>query len=247
VAKGDRPGDYQVYASDMNEEMFTNNWLGPFYGFDRVLETFALTDNPIRFKPIDIYYHFYSGTKAASLKALHTVFDSVLKQPVFPIFTSEYLKRVLDWRRASVARSGDQWVVRSGQNLRELRWPGEGVPDMTSTSNVSGYTPGPGGLYIHMGGDEVSFKIIPKPSRHVVYITQASGFIRQFKRSDNGMRFNFGGYYKPFVEMGDAGGCRASIDGKPTGSASKTGILRLAVSGHAAKPVSYHSIEVNCG
>jgi hypothetical protein len=247
VTKGDRLDDYQVYASDMNEEIFTNNWLGPFYGFDRILETFALTDHPIRFKPINIYYHLYSGTKAASLKALHTVFDSVLKQPVFPIFTSEYLKRVLDWRRVSVARAGDHWIVRSGHNLRELRWPGKGVPDMTSASNVSGYMQGPGGLYIHMGDDEVSFKIVPEPSRGVVYIAQASGFIRQFMRDDNGIRFDFGGYYKPFVEMSDAGGCRGSVDGKPTGSASKTGILRLAVSGHAAKPVSYHSIEVNCG
>lgn len=247
VAKGNQPGDYQVYASDMNENVFTNDWLGPFYGFDRVLQTFALTDKPIRFKPINIYYHFYSGTKAASLKALRTVFDSVLKQPVFPIYTSEYVKRVLDWRRVSVAREGDRWIVRSGHDLRELRWPGAGVPDLASSWGVSGYTPGPGGLYIHMGGNEASFTITPKPSEHVVRIAQAAGFVRRFDRTDHGMQFDFGGYYKPFVELAGAKGCRATVDGKPAGYGGGTGMLRLTVSGHAAKPVSYHSIKVNCG
>src|SRR5690606_6250210 len=70
VAKGDAPDEYQVYAATMNENVYTNDWLGPFYGFNRVLETFAMTDEPIRFKALDIYYHFYSATKKASLAAL---------------------------------------------------------------------------------------------------------------------------------------------------------------------------------
>ncbi|UHL63654.1 sugar ABC transporter [Paralcaligenes sp. KSB-10] len=246
LAKGDRPGDYQVYAGVMNENVYTNDWLGPYYGYDRVLETFALTDKPIRFKPIDIYYHFYSGTKTASLKALHTVFNAVLKQPIFPVFTTEYLERALDWRRVAVAREGNRWVVRSGQYLRELRWPGSGVPDLSTASDVSGYLPGPGGLYIHMGGDQASFAISPKSSGNIPYIAQASGFVRNFERTGRGMQFEFGGYYKPFVQLADAGSCRATIDGRPAGAAGKGGALQLSVSGNAAKPVSYHSIKVNC-
>jgi hypothetical protein len=246
VAKGNGPDEYQVYASDMNEDVFTNNWLGPFYGFERVLETYAMTNKPIRFKAIDVYYHFYSGTKAASLKALHIIFDAVLKQPVFPIFTTEYIKRVLDWRHVAVAREGDRWIVRSGQNLRELRWPGAGVPDLSSSSDVLGYLPGPNGLYIHMGGDQASFTIAPEQPRPVAHITEASGFVRQFKRDGNGMQFKFGGYYKPFIEFADAMGCRASVDGKPAVAANKTGALRLNVSGEAVKPVAYHLIKVNC-
>jgi len=41
-----------------------------FTVFERVIETFKLTDEPIRFKPVDIYYHFYAGTKPASIVAL---------------------------------------------------------------------------------------------------------------------------------------------------------------------------------
>lgn len=246
ISKGDRASDYQVYAAVMNENVYTNDWLGPYYGFDRVLETFELTDKPIRFKPIDIYYHFYSGTKTASLKALHTVFDAVLKQPIFPVFTTEYLERALDWRRVAVARDGNRWIVRSGKSLRELRWPGKGVPDLSTALGVAGYLPGPGGLYIHMGGDQASFTMSPKPSESIPYIAQASGFVRNFERMPGGMQFEFGGYYKPFVQLADARSCRATVDGRHAVLAGKGGTLQLNVSGRAAKPVSYHSIKVTC-
>lgn len=246
VAKGNEPNEYQVYASIMNENVYTDDWQGPFYGFDRVLETFAMTNKPIRFKAIDIYYHFYSGTKIASLRALHTIFDDVLKQPVFPIFTTEYIKKVLDWRRVSIAREGNRWIARSGQNLRELRWPGEGVPDLSSALDVSGYMAGPGGLYIHMGGDQASFTIVPSQIKPKPYIDEASGFVRQFERTEDGMQFLFGGYYKPFVKLVDAMGCRASIDGKPAVAASRAGVLQLKVGGNAVSPVDYHSVKVTC-
>ncbi|MGT2493991.1 hypothetical protein ACU4GD_34565 [Cupriavidus basilensis] len=40
-----------------------------YHGFERVIETYELTDRPLRFKPVNIYYHSYSGTKVASLRA----------------------------------------------------------------------------------------------------------------------------------------------------------------------------------
>src|SRR5690606_38821397 len=122
----------------MNENVYTNDWLGPFYGFNSVVETFAMTDEPIRFKALDIYYHFYSATKKASLGALEYVFDTAMKQPVFPIYTTEYIKRVLQWRRVSVARDGERWIVRSGADLRQLRWSGAGVPELANASGVTG-------------------------------------------------------------------------------------------------------------
>ncbi len=246
VAKGNRLDEYQVYAGVMNENVYTDDWMGPFYGFQRVLETFALTDTPIRFKPVDIYYHFYSGTKAASLKALHTVFNAVVKQPVFPIYTTEYIKRALDWRHVAVAREGNRWVVRSGANLRQLRWPGAGIPDLSTASGVSGYLPGPGGLYIHMGGNQASFTIGPQAGGNTPYIAQASGFVRNFQRTGTGMEFELGGYYKPFVQLADAMNCRTSIDGKSAGMVGKTGAKTLNLSGKASQSISYHSIKVNC-
>ena len=40
--------ELQIYAPIMNENVYTNLWRGPFYGFRRVIETFKMTDRPRR-------------------------------------------------------------------------------------------------------------------------------------------------------------------------------------------------------
>src|SRR6185436_7226346 len=131
---------YQVYAPVQNENLYTNLWTGPYYGFERVIETFELTDRPLRLKPISLYYHSYSASKRASLAALHKVYQWALARPVMNVYASEYVDRVLDFRSATVARDGDAWVVRAGQHLRELRAPAElGPPDLEASAGVAGY------------------------------------------------------------------------------------------------------------
>ncbi|VVE34197.1 sugar ABC transporter [Pandoraea cepalis] len=251
VEKGSLPTEFQVYAAVMDENVYTNDWLGPYYGYTRVLETFAMTDKPIRFKAVNLYYHMYSGTKVASLNALKEVYNAVLKQPVFPIFTTEYIRRVLDWRRVAVAREvaadgTTRWRVRSGADLREMRWPGAGVPVTGTSDDVAGYLPGPGGLYIHMGGDTAEFSIAPKGAERTPHIDEAAGFIRDFQRTGRNLSFRFGGYYKPFVSVANAAGCRISVDGVAKGRADGAGRLRAEVSGVAEKPVVMHTVGVDC-
>jgi len=112
---------YQVFTGAQNENVYTNDWLGPFWGFKKVVQTFELTNSPRRFKPIDIYYHFYSGSKMASMKALQYVFDWAIQQDVMPIFTSEYIPKVMDYYTVSMANEGDEWLVEGMKDLKTLR------------------------------------------------------------------------------------------------------------------------------
>jgi polysaccharide biosynthesis protein PelA len=118
----ERGGYYQIYTGAQNENVFTNNWLGPFWGFKRVTQTFELTNSPRRLKPIDIYYHLYSGSKRASLEALKYVFNWALKQDVMPIFTSEYIPKVMDMYTLSLANEGDQWLINGTRDLHTIRF-----------------------------------------------------------------------------------------------------------------------------
>jgi polysaccharide biosynthesis protein PelA len=106
---------FQVYAPNQNENVYTNDWTGPFYGFDRVLETFEMTELPRRLKPVNIYYHTYIASKPASIQSLHKVYQWAMNQPLHPIYSSEYALRVLDWRRATVARD---WTSAKGERLQ---------------------------------------------------------------------------------------------------------------------------------
>ena len=113
---------YQVYAPVQNENVFTNLWHGPFYGFRDVISTFQLTDRPRRLKPINIYFHFYSGSKLASLKALRQVFDWALAQDVVSVFASDYIHKVEDFQHLSLARKGDGcWQLSGDGALTTLR------------------------------------------------------------------------------------------------------------------------------
>ncbi|MBU1990308.1 endo alpha-1,4 polygalactosaminidase [bacterium] len=117
----ERGAYYQIYTGAQNENIYTNNWLGPFWGFKKVVQTFKLTNTPRRLKPIDIYYHIYSGSKRASLNALKYVFDWAIKEDVLPIFTSEYIHKAMDFYTVSIANEENRWLVSGMKSLRTLR------------------------------------------------------------------------------------------------------------------------------
>ena len=112
----------QVYAGIQNENSYTNDWLGPFWAYKKVVQSFEMTNRPKRLKPIDIYYHFYSGSKQASLDALKYVFDWAKKQDVIPLFTSEYIPRVLEFYNYAVVKGeANTWRFSGLDKLDTLR------------------------------------------------------------------------------------------------------------------------------
>jgi polysaccharide biosynthesis protein PelA len=242
---------YQVYAPNQDENIYTNDWQGPFYGFARVLETFDLTDHPRRFKPIDLYYHMYSGTKVASLHALDQIFTAVLKQPVLPVQVTDYIEKVLDWRSFAVARTvgagaGESWLVRGDGKVRELHWAGTNAPRLDTGSGVTGYSAGPDGTYIHIADGSARFSWSTGTAT-LPYIAEANGFVRDFRRTAHGLAFDFGGYYQPFVKLANAGACRVKVAGQPVATRRDGTLLRFDTQGTPGTAVSYRSIEVTCG
>ncbi len=145
-------GDYfQVYAPNQNENVYTNSWTGPFYGFERVIETFEMTDTPRRLKPINIYYHTYIATKRASIQSLHKVYQWALTQNVHPVFASEYAQRVLDWRRATVSRdmATQALQLRSGAHLRQWRVADPSGWNASQCEGVAGHAVHAGQRYLN--------------------------------------------------------------------------------------------------
>ncbi len=252
---------FQVFAPNQNENVYTNLWHGPYYGFERVIETYELTDRPLRFKPVNIYYHSYSGTKVASLKALRKVYDYALAQPLFPVHSTDYVRKVIDWQGMAVARElgGDgkqpaAWIVRGDGNLRNVRWTGSDVPDVADSQGVTGTSPAPGGgVYVHLadGASRIAMRAANAPARPASpEIVEASGFVRDWRRSRQGdtqrLRFDFSGYAKPFFRLAGADRCQVAIDGKTAGGVRDRGAQRFDTAPVPNPRSVKQSVEITC-
>lgn len=204
-----RNGQFQVFAPNQNENVYTNNWTGPFYGFDRVIETFELTDRPFRFKPVDLYYHAYSGSKTASLNALHRVYAWVAKQDLYPVFSSEYIRKVLDFNAMVVARTPDGFRVRGQGELRTLRVPGAMPvpPDFAASSGLAGMSPAPEGEYLHLTGASADISMKPAVARQP-FLAEANARLVDFERRGRNLHFGLDGHVPLALALGNAQGCR---------------------------------------
>lgn len=188
-------GDYfQVFAPNQNENVYTNNWLGPFYGYERSIETFELTGAPYRLKPIDIYYHAYSASKPASLLALTKVYNWALKQESTPVFVSDYVRKVEDFNHMVIARAEHGWLVRGNGALRQLRVPSAlGAPVMEVDGAVAGFRDVGDIRYVHLAADEARIHFSHGEVRQP-YLVSANATVTQLKsmNDDEGTSMSFG-------------------------------------------------------
>jgi len=213
-------GVFQTYAPIMNENVFTNLWTGPFYGFERVIETFQMTGAPRRLKPINIYYHSYSASKTASLNALHKVYAWALSQSPHVVFASEFIRKALDFNAMVVSRENGAWRIRGNGDLRTVRAPESlGRPDAAASQAVAGYRPGTEGNYAHLAGDDalLRFSAIPSiPSTpSTPYLHEANARIAGWKANGDSLRFTLSGHLPLEFSLAASPRCTVSADGKP--------------------------------
>lgn len=186
-----RGGERQVYASFPNENIFTNLWKGPFYGFRDIVDSFKNTESPVRLKAIDIYYHFYSGERMAALRALALAFEYALSQKIFPVFESEYVMMARDFFDTRIFElAGGGFRIESGGALRTVRFDRTDLnPDFARSTGLVGFTHYQGSLYVHLD-ESTAHEVFLTPSKPArPYVAEASFYVRDFTHSAGEMRF----------------------------------------------------------
>jgi hypothetical protein len=245
-----KSGHYQVFAPNQNENIYTNKWQGPYYGFERVIETFRLTETPVRYKPIDIYYHTYAASKPASIAALHKVYRWALGQPVTPLYASQYIRKVLDFEQSTLARdlATGELILRTGADLRTLRLPrGAVMPSLSKSSGLAGIAPGPSADYLILSAAQTRLVMVPDP-QPVVHLQQANGMISDFERGGaTDIRFTLASNVTPAFSLAHASACNVTANGKRLVGKAEAGAdpaIRYAIPEPAAG--ARQRIEVNC-
>jgi len=198
-------GNYiQIYAPVMNENVYTNDWAGPYYGFQRVIETFEMTDKPRRLKALDIYYHFYSGSKQAAVTALHKAYKWTIKKDIFPVYISEYAQKILEFRTIVSARNLNGTLYYSGfNNLRTLRSFNKEVwPSISQSNNIIGYRDLHDAKYLNVGTKKEI--ILKMKNRDPVkpYLIQTNGRINKWENKNKTITLSLSSHTPLIIEIG---------------------------------------------
>ena len=183
-------GQYlQVYSGAANENIYTNLWQGPFNGFINVIDNFKNTDSPYRIKPINIYYHFYSGEKVSSLAALKSIYDWVLTQEINPLFASEYVQVVKGFESARIDKiKKNHFRITNNGLLRTIRFDKTILtPDYNLSKNVVGHFVKNNSLYVSLGDLDQTDIVLSNQNTSNVYISHSNSIIDKVLIKNNEM------------------------------------------------------------
>lgn len=179
-----RDGVVQIYSAAPNEVVYTNLWKGPFYGQKDVIETFKNTESPRRLKPINIYYHFFSGERLAALETLKSLYAYARSQPIFPVQTSQYVRIANDFYRLRLFKLGDGYRVMNDGELRTIRFDQEKRNvDMESSKGVIGFKKFQGSLYVFLDESAIHDVKLTSKAPQRAFVEESNFFITDFKAS----------------------------------------------------------------
>lgn len=229
---------YQVFAPNQNENVYTNNWRGPYYGFDRVIETYEFTEKPRRLKPINLYFHAYLLTKRAGMQSFDRIMAYAQGQETTPVHAADYARKVQGFQHLVVARTAEGWRIRGATNLRTLRLPAAlGPPDLARSRAVAGYRDGAEGRYIHLS-DAAAELVTATRSEQVPRLVSANARISAYTVDGGVRRWTLDGQVPLEFTLADAGACRVSVAGRELQPVRRQAALfHYALPAHAARPL----------
>lgn len=206
----------QIYAPIMNENIYTNEWLGPFDGFRRVIETFNMTEFPRRIKPVNVYYHFYAGTKKAALRSLEEIYDWTMQQDLMPILPSEYIVKVPHYRTAGVARTLDgRWKVSGLGPIKSLRTLArDSFPDLANSDSLIGAAVTHDATYLHTNGANSLTFDLTGSMPYLPYLVSSNASVKHWQvRPDSSISVRLAGAIPVDLEIGGASDCNITVHG----------------------------------
>lgn len=248
----------QVYSSDSNENTYTNLWNERYFGYRYLPATLLHTESPLRVKPVNLYYHMYSGEKEPSLRAVIENLRYARSQELAPIAASRYSAIVDGFHTAVIVEVAPRrWRIDGRDGLDTVRFDhadGEAV-DLAASAGVVGQRHFQGSLYVALDAAERApiVALAPPgkpPATTRPYLIESRWQISKLRAQGAGFEFEARGFGPG--EMGwqvvpnAAYAIRIAGGTGPAESlqavATREGVLRFTVAGSAIRPVSVRVI-----
>ena len=197
-------GSRQIYSGSSNENVYTNLWHGPYHGYRAVIETFKNTESPFRLKPVNLYMHFYSAEKIASLKSLKEAYDWAFAQKLFPLTAEDYVQVARSFYEVQIEKlDGNSYQVSGGPRLKTVRFDGEkGEPDLARSAGVLGYKRERKSLYVFLDESQ-THKIVfsAKPPRRP-HVVESNFQVTEWKAEGKNLSFKKSGWWTGEMVLG---------------------------------------------
>lgn len=208
----------QVFSPIPNEFQYTQEWSPPYYAFEQAIHTFELTDQPDRYKPISIYYHFYSAVDQAAFRALKRVYEWASAQYTIPLQINDYIEKVWGFYRTVIAKSDDSsFLVTNNGALREMRWnQASEFPDMEKSRNVVGFNVHNKHNYIHLGPQSETWLNFTQQAPSQPYLLDANAEVIQWETTAHKKEIQFvlKGYMPLSFKLANMKRCQLTMQGK---------------------------------
>ncbi|GAB4189520.1 MAG: hypothetical protein OHK0024_30000 [Thalassobaculales bacterium] len=184
--------ELQIYASNSNENTYTDLWTARYFGFRDVRETFRNTESPRRLKPINIYYHMYSGERLAALRALLDTIADARRQEIAPVTASEYAAIGEGFFTTRLIALGPlAWRVEDRGSLATLRFDDAAARvDWARSTGVIGQRRHQGALYVALdpavAAPEVALRRDAEDGAEAIHLHQSRWSWRGLERHADG-------------------------------------------------------------
>ncbi len=194
----------QIYASMSNENTYTSLWSKNYHAYRDLVQTLKNSEFPIRFKPLNIYYHIYTGEKRASLSALLGNLAYASQQDIAPITASHFTRIAESFYRTELVPAGaNAWKILNRGALQTIRFDRatDKSVEFAASHGVIGQRHFQGSLYVYLDAEEKNPLITLKDTSPVqlaeeenAYLVESRWGISNLKRSGRDLRFTAEGY-----------------------------------------------------
>ncbi|NGX57496.1 MAG: hypothetical protein K940chlam3_00388 [Chlamydiae bacterium] len=242
---------FQVYASNSNENTYTDFWKSNFSGFRMLKQTLINTESPIRVKPINVYYHMYSGQKLASLNALKQNLDYARTQKIVPITASDFTKIAQGFNSTGIRKiESHKWKILNRGALQTFRFDKSSsmAVDYQNSVGVVGQKYLHGSLYVYLDEDvdepiislKESAEFHREPREKFFYLIDSRWRVNHLQPQENAVEFVAQGFGdgEMLWNVPEDGDYLVSVDGEETRHKSEDLQLHFRFSVSAIDPIS---------
>ncbi len=189
--------EIQIYASNSNENTYTDLWTDRHFGFVHLVETLRNTETPLRLKPLNVYYHMYSGEREASLEAVRSNLEYAENQEIAPISAARYAGIAKGFFKSQIVQIAEKsWRILNRGELQTVRFDRATLEsvDFSKSQGVVGQRHVQGSLYVALDPAVARPLVTLRPEHStdqdppssVAYLIQSRWLIRNLSRGPLG-------------------------------------------------------------